>query len=95
MAYLMNWYQHKLEHADFYRLGIMAFVLLVQANVLVPATLLAISMNSGSTIEFGICAIFSFALLATLLSGASVRITIPLFLISTVIHLYIIFSNFI
>lgn len=93
MASLMNWYQLKLENVEFYRLGVMAFVLLVQANVLVPATLLAISMNSGSTIEFGICATFSFALLATLLSGASVKVTIPLFLTSTVAHIAIILSN--
>jgi len=95
MASLINWYHHKLEGVEFYRLGVMAFMLLIQANVIVPATLLAIAMNSGSTIEFAICATFSFGLLASLLSGASAKITIPLFLVSTVTHLYIIFSNFI
>ena len=95
MDNILSWYDRKLYNIEFYRLGVMAFMLLVHANIIVPATLLAISMNSGSSIEFGICAVFSFALLGALLSGVKVKKTIPLFLFSVVVHLYIILSNFI
>lgn len=93
MENLMSWYDHKLKDADFYRLGIMAFILLVQANVLIPATLLAISMNGGSSFEFAICTAFSFGLLVSLLGGAPAKFTLPLFIVSTVVHLLIIFTN--
>lgn len=95
MDSILSWYDKKLYGIEFYRLGVMAFMLLIHANVLVPAALLAISMNSGSSVEFAVCAIFSFSLLGALLSGAKVKFTIPLFLISTILHLYIILSNFI
>lgn len=90
MEHILNWYQLKLEKAEFFRLGIMAFVLLVQMNVIVPATLLAITMNGGDIIALGICATFSFGLLVLLIGGAHPKITIPLFIISTLVHLGIV-----
>lgn len=92
---LLSLYNNKMRNLEFYRLGVMAFILLVQANILVPVTLLAISMNGVSSLEFGLCATFSFGILVALLGGAPVKVTIPLFIVSTVIHLYIILSNFI
>lgn len=94
MESLTTWYNHKLEEAEFYRLGVMAFILLFQANIFVPVTLLAISMNDGSVIEFGICTVFSFALLVSLLGGSPARVIIPLFGVNVIVHLFIILSNF-
>lgn len=91
---LRSWYDRKMTNLEFYRLGVMAFILLVQANILVPVTLLAISMNGVSSLEFGLCATFSFGILVALLGGAPVKVTIPLFITSTLVHLYIILSNF-
>lgn len=90
MEHILNWYQLKLEKAEFFRLGIMAFILLIQMNVIVPATLLAISMNGGGTIALGLCAVFSFGLLVLLIGGAHPKITIPLFIVSTLVHLSIV-----
>lgn len=95
MEHILNWYQVKLEKAEFFRLGIMAFVLLVQMNVIVPATLLAITMNGGGILALGTCAAFSFGLLVLLIGGAHPKITIPLFIVSTVVHLSIIFAHLI
>lgn len=61
MENLMSWYNHKLEDAEFYRLGVMALVLLVQMSIIVPATLLAISMNGGSSLNLLLVQVFHLA----------------------------------
>ncbi|WPP50720.1 hypothetical protein [Catalinimonas niigatensis] len=86
------WYRNQIEEAQFYRLGIMAFILLVQANIIIPATLLVISMNNGSTIAFVSCTLFSFAVLISLLAVMPAKVIIPLFIVSTIVHVFIIAS---
>lgn len=93
MENLMNWYNHKCEEASFNRLGVMAFVLLVHTCIIIPATLLAISMNGNSTAEFTLMAVLSFAILVSLLGDMSSKIILPLFTISILVHLFIITIN--
>ena len=93
MENLMNWYNTKCEEANFNRLGLMAFILLVQTCIIVPVTLLLISVNGNDLIQFGLMAILSFAILVSLLGDMSSKIILPLFIISTLIHLGIILIN--
>lgn len=93
MENLLNWYNHKCEEASFNRLGVMAFVLLVQTCLIIPATLLAISMNGSNTFEFILIAILSFAILVSLLGDLPSKVILPLFAVSILIHLIIILIN--
>lgn len=93
MENLMNWYNTKCEEANFNRLGLMAFILLVQTCIIVPVTLLLISVNGNDLIQFALMAILSFAILVSLLGDMSSKIVLPLFIISTIIHLGIILIN--
>lgn len=93
MENLVNWYSNKCEEASFNRLGVMAFVLLVQTCIIVPATLLSISINGNSSMDFVTMAIFSFAILVSLLGDLPAKIILPLFAVSTLVHLIIILTN--
>ena len=93
MDNLLNWYNQQCEEGSFNRLGVMAFVLLVQTCVIVPATLLTISMNGNNLIEFALMAILSFSILVSLLADMPSKVILPLFLVSTVIHLLIILTH--
>lgn len=86
MENVMIWYHQQIEEAKFYRLGIMAFILLVQANIIVPATLLTMGMSGAGDIEFIICALFSFAVLVSLLAVMPVRVIVPLFIVNVLVH---------
>ncbi len=94
MEKILNWYNYRCEEAGFYRLGIMAFILLVQTCIIIPITLLAISMNGNNIFEFALIAILSFSILVSLLGDMSSKVIIPVFITSTVIHLLIILINF-
>lgn len=93
MENLTNWYSNKCEEAAYNRLGVMAFILLVQTCIIVPATLLAISMNGNNGVEFALIAIFTFSVLVSLLGDLPSKIVIPLFVVSTLVHLAIILVN--
>jgi lipopolysaccharide export LptBFGC system permease protein LptF len=93
MENILNWYNHKCEEANFNRLGVMAFILLVQTCIIIPATLLAISVGGSSLLEVTLIAVFSFSVLASLLGDLSSKKVIPLFIISTVVHLLVILIN--
>lgn len=93
MEKIMNWYEHQCEEASFNRLGVMAFVLIVQTCFIIPATLLSISLAEGSFLEFALMVVFSFSLLVVFLGDVTVKISIPLFVISTLVHLAIFASN--
>lgn len=93
MENLLNWYNNTCEEASFNRLGVMAFVLLVQTCILVPITLLLVGMNGNNTIEFVLMAVFSFAILVSLLADMPSKIVLPLFAISTLVHLGIVLVN--
>lgn len=93
MENVLGWYNQQLEAVKFYRLVVMAFILMVQVNIIVPITMLAITMNSGNVFEIMTCAALSFAILVSLIGGASVKTTVPLFAVSTVVHLSIILVN--
>lgn len=92
MDNMMNWYNRQLEDANYNRLGLMAFILLVHTCIIVPATLLTICTNGNNIIEFAIMGVLSFGVLAALLGDVSAKITIPIFIGSSLIHLFIIFS---
>ena len=93
MDNLMNWYNDQCEDGQFNRLGVMAFVLLVQTCIIIPVTLLSISMNGNSNIGFALMAIFSFAVLVSFLGDLPIKFIIPLFALSTLVHLAIILVN--
>ncbi|WP_224999157.1 hypothetical protein [Cesiribacter sp. SM1] len=93
MENILNWYNIKCEEANFNRLGVMAFVLLIQTCIIIPATLLAISTGGGSLLEVTTIAILSFSVLASLLGDLPSTKVIPLFIISTVVHLLVILIN--
>ena len=93
MDNLLNWYNNACEEASFNRLGVMAFVLLIQTCVIVPATLLLIGLNGNNSIEFALTAIFSFAILVSLLADMPSKIILPLFAVSILVHLGIILVN--
>lgn len=65
MVNFLNWHNQQCEEASFNRLGVMALVLLVQTCVIVPATLLTISMNGNNAVEFAIMALLSFSILVS------------------------------
>lgn len=90
MDNLMNWYSRQLEDANYNRLGIMAFILLVHTCIIVPATLLMIVQNGNNLIEFTIMGVLSFGVLAALLGDVSAKVTLPLFVVSALVHLMII-----
>lgn len=87
MNNLLNRYNTTCEEAGFNRLGVMAFILLVQTCIIVPATLLALIMHGGGVIGFLLMAAFSFLILAVLLGDVKVKYVFPLFAISTLVHL--------
>ena len=87
---LMLWYRQKIKEVQFYRIGILAFTLLVQANIIIPVTLLAISMGGGSSFAFACCTFFSFLILVSQLAVMPAKITIPLFIVSTIVQGFII-----
>ncbi len=93
MENLMNWYNHKCEDAGYNRLGVMAFVLLIHTCIIIPATLLAISMNGNNLVEFLLMTIFSFGLLVSLLGDLPQKIVFPVFGVSILVHLGIILVN--
>ena len=93
MENMLTWYNQKCEEAGFNRLGVMAFVLLVQTCIIIPASLLAISMNGNNSFEFALIAILSFCILVSLLGDMPSKIILPLFAISTLVHLMIILVN--
>lgn len=93
MENLTNWYSIKCEEAAYNRLGVMAVILLVQTCIIIPATLLAISMNGNSGLEFALIAIFTFSVLVSLLGDMPSKIVIPLFALSTLVHFAIILIN--
>lgn len=93
MEKLFSWYNQQCDEADFNRLGIMAFILLFQTCLVVPAAVLLISMNGSNIIELGIIAVLSFSILVSLLSDAPAKVILPLFLVSTAVHLFIILLN--
>lgn len=93
MENLTKWYDNQCDVANYNRLGVMAFVLLVQTCIIIPATLLAVSMNGNNTIEFVLIAIFSFSVLVAFLGDAPSKIFVPLFVVSTIVHLGIILVN--
>ncbi|WP_017730916.1 hypothetical protein [Nafulsella turpanensis] len=95
MENLMNWYNTKCEEANFNRLGLMAFILLVQTCIIVPVTLLLICVNGNDPIQFALMAVLSFAILVSLLGDMSSKIVLPLFIISSLIHLGLILINII
>lgn len=93
MEHLTNWYTLKCEEANYNRLGVMAFILLVQTCIIIPATLLSISMNGNNLIEFVLIAISSFGVLVSLLGDMPSKVVLPIFACSTLINLAIIFIN--
>jgi hypothetical protein len=95
MENLKLWFNAKCDEANFNRLGLMAFVLLIQGCIFVPSTLLILSLNGGSTIEVATLAFLSFGLLVSFLGDLSARFIIPFFMLSGVVQLLIIFSNLI
>ncbi len=92
MENVMNWYNRQLEDANYNRLGLMAFILLVHTCLIVPATLLTICANGNDIVEFAIMGVLSFGVLAALLGDISSKITIPLFVASALIHLFIVLA---
>ncbi|AHM62697.1 hypothetical protein D770_22250 [Flammeovirgaceae bacterium 311] len=92
MDNIMNWYTRQLQDANYNRLGLMAFILLVHTCIIVPATLLVIVQNGNSLIEFTIMGVLSFSVLAALLGDVSAKVTVPLFVVSALIHLLIIMT---
>ena len=93
MDIILSWYTKKCKEASFNRLGVMAVILLVQTCLLIPATLLAMSMNGNSPIHFILIAVFSFALLVSLLGDMPSKVVLPVFGASVLIHLFIILST--
>lgn len=93
MERIFSWYSQQCDEADFNRLGIMAFILLFQTCLVIPAAVLLISMNGSNILELGVIAVLSFSILVSLLSDAPAKVILPLFLLSTVVHLLIILFN--
>lgn len=87
MTAILNWYNDTCDEAGFNRLGVMAFILLVQTCVIVPATLLALIMHGGGVIGFTLMAGFSFLILALLLGDVKVKYVFPLFALNILVHL--------
>ena len=93
MENLVSWYNTKCDEANFNRLGVMAFVLLIHTCIIIPATLISIGMNGNSTFQFALISIFSFGILVSLLGDMSAKIVIPVFILSTLVHLSIVVVN--
>lgn len=92
MQHILNWYNRQLPEIDFHRVGMIALVLLLHMCIIVPATLLTISMNGNNIIEFTIMMVLGFSILVSLLGDMPAKVVIPLFIISTIVHIGIILT---
>ena len=90
MENLANWYNKKMEVAEFNRLGVGAFILIFHTCIILPATLLALNQNDFNIILIGVITTLSFFMLFTMIAVLPTRIIVPVFLISTITHLVII-----
>src|SRR5262245_9902095 len=76
------------------KLGWIAFILAAQICALVPLTLLAISANGDHFVLWIPVIISSFATGMVNLAGLPTKITIPIFLISVLIDVFVIMLSF-
>lgn len=86
---LIRW-GHKISSLQDYRLFTMGLILMVQANIIIPITMLVISHYGLSNLSIGICIINSFAILVSNLASDKVKYSIPIFIVSTFLHISVI-----
>ena len=68
-------------------------VLLAQTTVIAPLVLWTMSLAGGGDWQFALALLSSFAVLIPILSALSVRVVLPVFVISLVVNLGIIGTN--
>lgn len=90
MREIINWYNHKMADAEFYRLGVGAIVILIQTCIVIPATILIIGGTSLFPAALVVTSVFSFAILVSLIAGLSVRLTTIIFAVSILTHILMI-----
>lgn len=95
MENFISWYNQKMDEAEFNRLGVGAFMILFHTCVVIPVTLLVLSYNDFNVIYIGTLVFLSFAILFVVIAVVPSRISIPLFLASTIVHIIMIGLNFI
>ena len=93
MRTFQNWYQEKLEVLQFNRVGTMMFMFLFHGNVTAPATLIALFNNGADPLQFFLCIVGSFAIIVPNLSVSPMRITVPIFILGTLMHWIILLMN--
>lgn len=93
MENFISWYNQKMDDAEYNRLGVGAFIILFHTCIVIPVTLLVLSYNDFNVVYIGILTFLSFAILFAMIAVMPVRMSIPLFLISTLIHIIMIGLN--
>lgn len=90
---LMASYHKFIEKAEFTRTGWAATAMMIQGCILSPALLISMSYLNGGDWQFLASMLGFLTVLVPILGALPVRVIIPCFLVSLVLHLAIILSN--
>ncbi|MTI31874.1 hypothetical protein [Xanthovirga aplysinae] len=95
MKNVISWYNDKVIDLQVNRLGVLAFMFLFHANLTAPLTLWSIHSAGNNPLQFFICVLGAFAIIIPNIAVAPVKVTIPIFLITSLSHWMIILVNFV
>lgn len=79
------------EVLDFNRLLVMAVIIFVHTCLIIPPTLLVMLHTQAGDWPYVVVTVFSFAILVSNLAVMPTRVTVPIFAMSTLAHIGIIF----
>lgn len=95
MGYQQNTFGNRLvqwsEVLDYNRLLVMAVIIFVHTCLIIPPTLLVLLHSGAGDWPYLIVTVFSFAILVVNLAVMPAKVTVPVFISSTLAHLGIIF----
>jgi hypothetical protein len=92
---ILDKWDDKITYLQDYRLIVMGFILMVQANVVVPVSVLSILHVGAPGNLLTVCAISSFAVLVSNLASEKIKYTIPIFAVSTIVNIAAVLYAFI
>jgi|SRR6185437_10415599 len=84
-----------MEEMQAYRLPVMAGMILIHGCFTVPIALLAMLYSGDNSLQLLLITTFTFAILISNLAVLPTKITIPIFLVATMVHFIIIAVDFV
>lgn len=79
------------ESLDYNRLLVMAVIIFIHTCVIIPPTVLVLLHTQAGDWPYLVVTVFSFAILVSNLSVMPAKVTVPVFALSTVAHIGIVF----